>query len=113
MRQLGALLSSRRRSGSDATPFADRRSADGGRSRLLAASARFEPKVARHKIRIVTCATGGRTLASKDLLARLDPDHAHALGLDPDRVTYTPLAQLPTAPEKARRDAPAVAVSEI
>ena len=63
--------------------------------------------------RIEACATGGRTLASKNLLERLDSDDAAAVGLDPDRLTYTPLAALPGAPEKATRDAPAIAVCEI
>jgi class 3 adenylate cyclase len=63
--------------------------------------------------RIEACATGGRTLASKDLLERLGPDDSGALGLIPEHVTYTPLAQLPTATEKARRDAPTIAVCEI
>ena len=35
------------------------------------------------------------------------------LGLDPDRATYIPLAALATATEKARRDAPAIAVCEV
>ena len=63
--------------------------------------------------RIEACATGGRALASKELLERLDPDDAAELGLDPDHVTYTPLADLPTATEKVRRDAPAIAVCEV
>jgi class 3 adenylate cyclase len=63
--------------------------------------------------RIEACATGGRSLASKELLERLEPADAAALGLDPDQLTYTPLADLPTASEKARRDAPAIAVCEI
>lgn len=63
--------------------------------------------------RIEACATGGRMLASKSLLERLEPSDAVALGLDPDGVTYTPLADLPTATEKARRDAPAIAVCEV
>jgi class 3 adenylate cyclase len=63
--------------------------------------------------RIEACATGGRTLASKDLVERLAAADAAALGIDPDRVTYTTLADLPTATEKARRDAPAVAVCEV
>ena len=63
--------------------------------------------------RIEACATGGRALASKELLERLEPEDAAALELDPDRVTYTPLADLPTATEKARRDAPAIAVCEV
>ena len=63
--------------------------------------------------RIEACASGGRALASKQLLERLHPDDAQALALDPDRVTYTALGDLTTATEKARRDAPAIAVSEI
>jgi class 3 adenylate cyclase len=60
--------------------------------------------------RIEACATGGRALASKVLVERLSRDDAADLGLDPDRVTYAPLADLATATEKARRDAPAIAV---
>jgi len=63
--------------------------------------------------RIEACATGGRALASKNLLERLEPDDAAALGLDPDRMSYTLLGELDTATEKARRDAPAIAVCEI
>jgi hypothetical protein len=44
---------------------------------------------------------------------RLDPGDAATLDLDPDHLTYTPLADLPSATEKARRDAPAVAVCEL
>jgi class 3 adenylate cyclase len=63
--------------------------------------------------RIEACASGGLALASKDLIERLEPDASAALGLEPDRVTYTPLGDLATATEKARRDAPAIAVCEI
>lgn len=63
--------------------------------------------------RIEACATGGRTLASKDLVERLALDAAHALGLEPDRITYTQLGDLVTATDKARRDAPSIAVCEI
>lgn len=63
--------------------------------------------------RIKACASGGLALASKDLVERLEPDAAAALGLEPDRITYTPLGDLATATEKARRDAPAIAVCEI
>jgi class 3 adenylate cyclase len=63
--------------------------------------------------RIEACATGGRLLASKDLLERLDPGDSAAPGLDPDNVTYTSLADLPSATEKARRDAPAISVCEL
>lgn len=63
--------------------------------------------------RIEACASGGRALASKNLIERLDPGDAAALGLDPDRITYTPLTDLDTATEKARRDAPAIAVCDV
>jgi class 3 adenylate cyclase len=63
--------------------------------------------------RIEACATGGRALASKSLIERLDTEDAAALDIDPNRVAYTPLADLPTATDKARRDAPAIAVCEI
>jgi class 3 adenylate cyclase len=63
--------------------------------------------------RIEACATGGRALASKDLIERLEGDDAAALDLDPARVSYTALTDLTTATEKARRDAPAIAVTEI
>lgn len=63
--------------------------------------------------RIEACATGGRALASKDLVERLERQDAAALGLDPDHMVYTPLSGLTTATEKARRDAPAVAVCDV
>ena len=63
--------------------------------------------------RVEACATGGRALASKDLVERLEPDDATALDLHPDTITYTPLGDLATATEKARRDAPAIAVCEV
>ena len=63
--------------------------------------------------RVEACATGGRALASKALMERLEADDAAALGLDPDRITYTALGDLSTATDKARRDAPAVAVCEV
>jgi class 3 adenylate cyclase len=63
--------------------------------------------------RIEACASGGRALASKDLIERLDPEDAAALDLDPDHVTYTALGELETATEKARRDAPTIPVCEV
>jgi class 3 adenylate cyclase len=63
--------------------------------------------------RIEACASGGRMLASKVLVERLDGEDADALGLDPDALTYTRLRDLTTATDKARRDAPAIAVCEI
>jgi len=63
--------------------------------------------------RIEACATGGLALASKALIERLDSVDAAALNLDPGRVTYTALGDLSTATDKARRDAPAIAVCEV
>lgn len=63
--------------------------------------------------RIEACATGGRALASKSLIERLEDDDAAALGIDRNRVSYTPLSDLSTATDKARRDAPAIAVCEV
>ena len=63
--------------------------------------------------RIEACAAGGRALASKTLVERLDDGDAAALGIDPDRMSYRILGELPTASEKARRDAPAIAVCEL
>jgi class 3 adenylate cyclase len=63
--------------------------------------------------RIEACAAGGRALASKALIERLDREDAAALGLDPDHVAYAALGELDTATEKARRDAPAIAVCDV
>lgn len=63
--------------------------------------------------RIEACASGGRTLASKNLVEHLEVDDAEALELDPDSMVYTALAELSTATDKARRDAPAIAVCEV
>ena len=63
--------------------------------------------------RIEACATGGRTLASKSLIERLTVADAAALTVDTRRAIYTPLADLVTATDKARRDAPAIAVCEV
>lgn len=63
--------------------------------------------------RIEACASGGRALASKSLLERLDTGDAAALDIDPNHISYTQLADLDTATEKARRDAPAIAVCDL
>lgn len=63
--------------------------------------------------RIEACATGGRALASKALIERLTRDDATALGFDPDHTAYTALTDLATATDKARRDAPSIAVCDI
>ncbi len=63
--------------------------------------------------RIEACASGGRALASKSLIERLARVDAEPLGLDAGRTTYTPLAERATATDKARRDAPSIAVCEV
>jgi class 3 adenylate cyclase len=63
--------------------------------------------------RIEACASGGRTLASKDLIECLTHEDADALGIDLSHAKYTVLAELPTATDKARRDAPAIAVCDV
>jgi class 3 adenylate cyclase len=63
--------------------------------------------------RIEACATGGTALASKSLIERLNQADAYRLGLDTTHTTYTPLSELPTATDKARRDAPSIAVCEV
>lgn len=63
--------------------------------------------------RIEACATGGRALASKDLVEQLDAGDAQALGLDVAALRFTVLADLASATEKARRDAPSIAVCEV
>jgi class 3 adenylate cyclase len=63
--------------------------------------------------RIEACATGGRALASKSLIERLNQADADALGLGARYLTYSPLVDLASATEKARRDAPSISVCEI
>ena len=80
----------------------------GGRSEVAALG-----EEANEAARIEACATGGRTLASKALLERLNRADAAVLAIDTDHITYTALAELVTATEKARRDAPSIAVCEV
>lgn len=63
--------------------------------------------------RIEACASGGLALASKALMERLDGPGAASLDIDPGRLAYTALADLPNATEKARRDAPVLAVCAV
>jgi class 3 adenylate cyclase len=53
------------------------------------------------------------TLASKQLVEQLDDGDAASLGLDLEKLHYTPLSELPSATEKAVRDAAGVAVTQI
>ncbi len=63
--------------------------------------------------RIEASASGGRILASKDLIDRLDAEDATALGIDVRRLRYSQLGDLDSATSKARRDAPDIAVCEL
>jgi class 3 adenylate cyclase len=63
--------------------------------------------------RIQETARNGTILASKALIERLDPEHANRLGIDPDTVAYTTVAELPEAADKAVRDAGAIPVTEV
>ena len=63
--------------------------------------------------RIEASATGGRMLASKPLIERLDADDADALDIDTAHVLYTQLGNLDTATDKARRDAFGLSVCEL
>ena len=63
--------------------------------------------------RIEASAVGGRILASKQLLERLSRIDAAAIDIDTELIAYTQLGDLDTAPEKARRDAPSIAVCDL
>ena len=63
--------------------------------------------------RIEACATGGRALASKSLIERLNSADAASLAIDPDRVSYTSLTDLASATDKTMRDARAIAVCDV
>ncbi|MBA2522976.1 MAG: adenylate/guanylate cyclase domain-containing protein [Solirubrobacterales bacterium] len=63
--------------------------------------------------RIQQSAREGTALASKALIERLDPDDADAVGVDPERVVYRTVAELPDAAQKAIRDAGGIAVAQL
>jgi class 3 adenylate cyclase len=63
--------------------------------------------------RIEACAMVGRSLASKQLLERLDETDAGALALVVEHLQYIPLGELPHVPDKARRDGPTIAVANL
>ena len=63
--------------------------------------------------RIEACASGGRALASKELIEQLDAGDAQALGIDSGALRFTVLSDLASATDKARRDAPSIAVCEV
>ncbi len=63
--------------------------------------------------RIEAAATDGAILASKELIERLDPDDAAAVGIDPDAIDYVPLGELDGAGAKAVRDAGTIPVATL
>lgn len=63
--------------------------------------------------RIQECADPHQTLASKQLLERLTPDDAAALGLDLEKLLYRPLSELASASDKAVRDAGGLPVTTL
>lgn len=63
--------------------------------------------------RIQEAAAPHQTLASKQLVERLVPHDAAALGIDPARLTYASLAEIAPHDEKVVRDAGIVAVTDV
>ena len=63
--------------------------------------------------RIQECSRDGGILASKALLENLDAATAMGLNLDPDTLSYSSIADLPHASEKAVRDAGGIAVASL
>lgn len=63
--------------------------------------------------RIQETARDGALFASKAVVERLNADDAAALGIDPDRTLYRPLADVRGASEKAVRDAGGLAICSV
>jgi class 3 adenylate cyclase len=63
--------------------------------------------------RIQEAAEGNCALASKSLVEHLSDDDARAIEIDPDSVLYRMLGELPTATEKAVRDAGGIPVTRL
>ena len=63
--------------------------------------------------RIQQSARDGAVLASKPLIERLTVEDGLRVGVDPEDVVYTSLAELPGAQTKAVRDAGTLAVTEL
>jgi len=63
--------------------------------------------------RIGECARDGAVLASKGVIEQLNKDDAAALGIEPARIVYERLEDLPTVSSKAKRDAGGIAVARL
>jgi class 3 adenylate cyclase len=63
--------------------------------------------------RIQQSAREGALLASKALVERLSVEDGRRIGVDPEEVVYTPVADLPGADAKAMRDAGTLPVTEL
>ena len=63
--------------------------------------------------RIQQSARGGAVLASKALVERLSVEDGRQIGVDPEEVVYTTVADLPGADKKAMRDAGTLPVTEL
>ena len=63
--------------------------------------------------RIQQSARDGAVLASKALIERLTVEDGRQIGVDPEEVVYTSLAELPGADAKAIRDAGTLPVTEL
>ncbi len=63
--------------------------------------------------RIQECADPHQTLASKQLIEQLTPDDAATLGIDSEKLRYTPVSQIDDASEKAVAVAGAIPVTNV
>ena len=63
--------------------------------------------------RLQQAASDGQVLVSKSLVERLSIGDAATLGIDPDRMSYKAVAELPTVDEKIVRDAGSIAVAAL
>jgi len=63
--------------------------------------------------RVQQSARDGALLASKALVERLSPEDGRRIGVDPEEVVYTTVADLPGVDAKAMRDAGTLPVTEL
>ena len=63
--------------------------------------------------RIQQSARGGAVLASKALIERLTAEDGARIGVDPEEVVYTTIAEMPGADAKSIRDAGTLPVTEL